>query len=325
MKEEAKSEWSRHGFISPRALMAIANLELRAKVVVEGFWNGLHRSPSHGFSVEFSEYRQYSPGDDPRYLDWKLFARSDRYYVKKFEDETNLRCHLLVDQSRSMEFGSQGFSKQQYANTLAATLGYFLFQQGDAVGLLSFAERIGDFLPARHRSGHLRRIMLALERPPRGSSTDLAAPLRRIVELVRKRGLVALISDLLAPLDVLENRLASIRACGHEVHVFQLLDPAEHRFTFTQSSLFQDVESGREIFVDPSRARRGYLEKLEKHLAIVRAICHKNGIGYHFLTTDQPLERQLFDFLKARLEKRGGRGMRALSPNRPAIAGVSRP
>src|SRR5256885_13528003 len=151
--------------IHPQALMAIRNLELRAKVVVEGFWNGIHRSPYHGFSVEFTEYRQYSPGDDPRYLDWRLYARTDRYYIKKFEDETNLRCHLLVDNSRSMGYGSLPYTKAQYANTLAGTLAYFLYLQGDAVGLLSFDEGLRDYLPARNRTGHLRHLMLALEKP----------------------------------------------------------------------------------------------------------------------------------------------------------------
>src|SRR5881628_2129498 len=132
--------------------MSIRNLEMRARVVVEGFWNGIHRSPYHGFSVEFTEYRQYTPGDDPRYLDWRVFARSDRYFIKKFEDETNLRCHLLADNSRSMAFGSLGYAKSQYAATLAATLAYFLYLQGDAVGLLTFDEQIRAYLPARDRT-----------------------------------------------------------------------------------------------------------------------------------------------------------------------------
>src|SRR2546423_5922234 len=186
--------------VNPLALMSIKNLELRAKVVVEGFWNGLHRSPYHGFSVEFTEYRQYSPGDDPRYLDWRLFARSDRYFIKKFEDETNLRCYLLVDNSRSMSYGSLTYTKAQYANTLAATLAYFLYLQGDAVGLLTFDEQIREYLPARHRSGHLRHLMLALEKPAAGTATNLSAPLRRIAEMMNKRGMMVLISDLLAPI-----------------------------------------------------------------------------------------------------------------------------
>src|SRR4026209_1498639 len=161
--------------IDPKSLMAIKNLEFRARVVVEGFWNGLHRSPYHGFSVEFTEYRQYTPGDDPRYLDWRLYARSDRYFIKKFEDETNLRCYLLVDNSRSMSYGSLAYTKAQYANTLAATLAYFLYLQGDAVGLLTLDEQIREYLPARHRSGHWRHLMLALKKRAAGTATDLSA------------------------------------------------------------------------------------------------------------------------------------------------------
>src|SRR6266704_2825518 len=212
-------------FIDPRALMRIKHLEMRAKVVVEGFWKGIHRSPYHGFSVEFTEYRQYTPGDDPRYLDWRLYARSDRYFIKKFEDETNLRCYLLVDNSRSMTYGSTACTKADYAATLAATLAYFLYLQGDAVGVLTFDEQIRDYLPARHRTGHLRHLMLALEKPAAGAATDLTAPLKRIVEIVAKRGMMVFISDLLAPLEALEKNLVSLMACGHEVVLFQILDP----------------------------------------------------------------------------------------------------
>src|SRR5258708_4363642 len=141
--------------ISPQALMSIRNLELRARIVVEGFWNGLHRSPYHGFSVEFTEYREYTPGDDPRHLDWRLYGRSDRYYIKKYEDETNLRAHFLVDLSRSMSFGSNGVIKRDYAITLAAALGHFLHSQGDAIGLLTFHETLADYLPARSRRGQV--------------------------------------------------------------------------------------------------------------------------------------------------------------------------
>src|SRR5215475_14439150 len=185
--------------ISPKALMSIRNLELRARVVVEGFWNGFHRSLYHGFSVEFTEYRQYTEGDDPCYVDWRVFARSDRYFIKKFEDETNLRCYLLADNSRSMGFSSLSYTKAVYAATLAATLAYFLYLQGDAVGLLTFDEQIREYLPARHRTGHLRHLMLALDKPGAGQKTDLGAPLKRIVDIVRKRSLIVLISDFLAP------------------------------------------------------------------------------------------------------------------------------
>lgn len=292
--------------IDPQALMAIKNLGLRAKVVVEGFWNGLHRSPFHGFSVEFSEYRQYAPGDDPRYLDWRLYARSDRYYIKKFEDETNLRCHLLVDNSRSMGYGSLPYSKAHYANTLAATFAYFLYLQGDAVGLLTFDEQIREYLPARHRTGHLRHLMLALEKPAGGAATDLAAPLKRIVEMVNKRGLMLLISDLLAPIENLEKNLISLTASGHEVLLFHLLDPAELNFRFDKAVLFHDLESSRDLYIDPAAARKEYLKKLTAHNARAQFTCQKLGIGYRRLATDRPLELALFDFLRER-SKRGRR------------------
>jgi uncharacterized protein (DUF58 family) len=299
--------------IDPQTLMAIKNLELRARVVVEGFWTGIHRSPYHGFSVEFTEYRQYSPGDDPRYLDWRLYARSDRYYIKKFEDETNLRCHFLVDNSRSMGYGSRGYSKAQYANTLAATLAYFLYLQGDAVGVLTFDDQIREYLPARHRTGHLRHLMLALEKPASGTATDLAAPLKRIVELVNKRGIMVLISDLLASIDTLESNLTVLTACGHEVLLFHLLDPAELTFGFERAAQFYDLESGRDLYIEPALARKEYHRKLEKHTEQAKMICQKLGVACHTFTTDRPLELALFDFLRSRMQRgRVGRRLRAV-------------
>ena len=284
--------------------MSIRNLELRARVVVEGFWNGIHRSPFHGFSAEFTEYRQYTAGDDPRYLDWRVFARSDRYFIKKFEDETNLRCYLLTDTSRSMTYGSSGHSKAQYAATLAATLAYFLYLQGDAVGLLTFAEHIRDYLPARHRTGHLRHLMLALEKPASGQATHLGPPFKHLLDIVRKRSLVIVLSDFLAPVDRLEADLTSLAACGHEVVVFQVLDPAELNFEFESPAMFQDLESGRTLFIDPSAARTEYRRKLQQHCANLRASCQRLGIACHLLTTNQPLELALFDFLRSRSQRR---------------------
>ncbi len=288
-------------FLDPAALMSIRNLELRARTVVEGFWHGLHRSPYHGFSVEFSEYRPYATGDDPRYLDWKLVGRTDRYFIKKFEDETNLRAYLLVDNSRSMSFtGKAGVAKTDYARTLAATLAYFLAQQGDATGLLTFDETVREYLPARHRPGHLRHLMLALERPVAGVSTDLAAPLRRVAELVRKRGLVVLISDLLAPAETLAASLSLLTAARHEVIVLQVLAPAELTFDFAEPARFLDVETGRDLFIDPALARKSYRAQFDAHLATIRATCQQLGITHLQLSTAQPLELALFDFLKAR-------------------------
>ena len=287
-------------FADPKALMAIRNLELRARVVVEGFWKGLHRSPYHGFSVEFTEYRQYSPGDDTRYLDWRLYARSDRHYLKRFEDETNLRCHLLVDQSRSMDYGSLTYSKSDYVRTLAATLAWFLHGQGDAVGLLTFDERVRDYLPPRHRHGHLRQLMLALEHQPEGRRTNLSEPLRRVAELARKRGLIVLLSDLLTPLDELERSLARLTAAGHEVVLWQTLDPNELAFAFQRPTLFQDLESQQDVYVDPEAVRSEYQRRLAGHCRQVEIICQKLGAAFHRLVTDQPLELALVDFLRGR-------------------------
>jgi len=203
------------GMIDPVSLMRIKLMELRAKVIVEGFWKGIHRSPYHGFSVEFTEYRQYTLGDDPRYIDWRLYARSDRFYIKKFEDETNLRCHLLIDHSRSMGYGSGGYTKSQYAGTLAATLACFLFTQGDAVGLATFDDQLRKYFAPRNRPGYLRRLMLALEACPEGSATDLGPPLQHIAGMLTRRGLIVLISDLL-----LAKAKSTCQNLGVDCHLF---------------------------------------------------------------------------------------------------------
>jgi uncharacterized protein (DUF58 family) len=292
------------GFVDPKALMAIRSLELRARVVVEGFWNGLHRSPYHGFSVEFTEYRPYTPGDDIRYLDWRLYARSDRYHLKKFEDETNLRCHLLVDQSHSMGYRSLDYSKSDYACTLAATLAWFLHAQGDAIGLFTFDERVRDYLPARHRQGHLRQLMMMLEKEPGGQETNLSEPLRRVAELARKRGLIVMISDLLAPVEDLEANLGRLAAAGHELVIFQVLDPNELAFEFPRAMLFQDLENRQDFYLDPQAVRSEYQRRLDAHRRGIEGVCRNLGIAFHRVFTHQPLDVALLDFLRSR-QRRG--------------------
>ena len=292
---------------------------MRAKVVVEGLFSGLHRSPYHGFSVEFSEYRQYTPGDDPRYLDWRLFARTDRYYIKRFEDETNLRCYLLVDLSRSMGFGSLEYSKFEYARTLAATFAYFLASQRDAVGMLTFHQEIVEYIPARFRPGHLHRLMICLEKALAGESTDLARPLEHVAELVSKRGLIVLISDLLAPVEQLRENLSYLCSRGHEVAVIRILDPAERTFTFSDAAMFVDLESGRQMYVDPPEIRSRYLERFGDHARQVEQICGGLGINFSVFTSERPLELALFDFIRARM-RRGrflSRRSQAASPRGP--------
>jgi uncharacterized protein (DUF58 family) len=290
--------------VDPAALMRIKSMELRAKGIVEGFWKGIHRSPHHGFSAEFTEYRPYAFGDDPRHIDWRVYARSDRYYIKRFEDETNVRCHLLVDHSRSMGFGSGDYNKSQYAGTLAATLAYFLFTQGDAVGLATFDDRIRQYMPPRNRPSYLRRLIATLEASPGGSETKLGPPLEQVAQMLTRRGLIILISDLLTSLDRLELSLGYLCTGGHDVVVFHVLDPAEMDFSFSSPALFRDMESGRDMYVDPSTSQAGYDRLLEAHLTRLESICRSLGIDYHLFATDRPFDLALLEFLQHRMRRR---------------------
>ncbi len=281
---------------------------------------GIHRSPWHGFSVEFTDYRQYSPGDDIRYLDWRLYARQDRYYIKRFEEETNLRCYLVADLSRSMEYGSGDYTKADYARTLLATLGYFLSMQHDAAGLLVFDEKVGEYLPPRFRPGHLRRLMICLERATSGKRTDVGPSLEQIARLTRRRGMVVLVSDMLAPLDGLERNLGYLRSRGHEVLIVRVLDPREVNFEFPDSSIFEDLESGREVFVDPDAIRRDYQRQFAAHAGQLETVCRGQGVQLMTLTTDQPLDVALAEFVRRRRRVAGRRARRRIA-DRPARGG----
>src|ERR687896_594788 len=210
----------------PATLARLGSLELKAKTIVEGFLSGLHRSPFKGFSVEFAEYRQYFPGDDLTRLDWKVYARSDRHFIKKYEEETNLDCHILIDVSASMGYRSGDVTKLQYGSWLAAALAYLMNRQRDAVGLIAFDDKITSMLPPSARAGHLTALLVSLERLQLGAQTNVAKPLRDLAEAIRKRGLVVLISDLLDEPDRVLERLKHFRYRGTEVIVFQVLDPA---------------------------------------------------------------------------------------------------
>lgn len=284
------------------ALMRVRSLELRARLVMEGFWKGQHRSPLHGFSAEFSEYRQYVVGDDPRFIDWKVMARSDRSYVKKFEEETNLRCQLLLDASASMGYGSAGHTKLDYATTLAATLALFLREQGDAPGATIFDSRIREHLPAQGRAGQWHALLVHLQRAATqpGQAGGARLPLRPLGEMVHRRALMVLMSDFLFPLDDLERDLGLLGAMQHDVVVFHIMDPAELDFPFAEGAQFTDMETGARLLLDPRTARSGYLERLEGHLARLRGICARQGVEYRLVRTDTPLEKDLFDFLHAR-------------------------
>ncbi len=309
----------RSAAIDPATLMRIKNLQIRAKHVVDGFHNGLHRSPLHGFSVEFSEYRPYVAGDDPRSIDWKLFARSDRYYLKKFEDETNRRCHLIVDQSQSMGYGSLEYTKLDYARTLAATLAYYLTLQRDAVGMMTFESDVTAVVPARYRTGQLRRMLMLLDRPPEGTETDLKKPLTHLAEIAKHRGLMLIVSDFLVPIESLQQPLAYLAARRHEVILIRVVDPAEVSLAIKQPTVLRDMESGREMYIDPKTAAESYRSKFQKHAAQLASLAGELGMMQVTIQTDEPLELALWELLHTR-ENLFSRGRVRRSAN--GMAGV---
>lgn len=291
-------------FMDPKVVMSIKSLELRAKVVVEGFRTGLNKSPRHGFSVEFSEYRQYTAGDDPRFLDWKLFARTDRSYIRLFEDETNLRCYLVTDFSRSMSFGSVGYSKHDYGRTIAASLAWMLNRQGDAVGLSLFDEKVREVVPARYRPGQLRRIMVTLEHDVSGNETNPEVALEHAARRLNRRGFVVLVSDLLAPVEQFEAGLKLLRGCGHDVVVFQVLDPVELSLDIDGPRLFEDLESHAKVYADPATSRESFVRQVAEHNDAVQQVCEKLGAAFIRTVTNEPLELTLSGFLHARRMRR---------------------
>lgn len=313
LADEATAAVNRGSSIDPAALMRIKNLQLRAKTVVEGFYSGLHRSPFHGFSAEFSEYRPYTVGDDLRGLDWKLFARSDRFYIKRFEDETSRRCYFVVDQSRSMGYGSLEYDKAEYAKTVTATLAYFLTRQRDSVGLMTFDQTVTEFLPARHRPGHMHQLLVCLERSSTGRGTDLDLPLDRIAAMVKKRGMIVLVSDLMVAAADLRTRLGYLRSRGHEVILLRTLDPMEIDFQLPSPGMVEDMESGQQLYVDPQSARDDYRRRFSEHEQGLQQICDDLGIDYFRLPTDRPIDLALFDLLTAQI-RRGRKVMRNAQP-----------
>jgi uncharacterized protein (DUF58 family) len=290
----------RSNFLDPAVVARLGSLDLKAKTIVEGFLSGLHRSPFRGFSVEFAEYRQYLPGDDLQTIDWKVYARSDRHVVKKFEEETNLDCYLLVDVSASMGYASGAVSKLAYASCLAAALAYLMNRQRDAAGLIAFDDRIVRMLPPSARPGHLRTLLVALERLVLGQRTDVAKPLDDLAKALSKRGLVIVISDLLDDPDRVVAGLRRFHHRGTDVIVFHVLDSDELRFPFDGSARFRDMETDEEVIAEPGAVRPRYLEAIETLVARYRQELGVHGIDYCLLDTSQPLELALMAYLAAR-------------------------
>jgi uncharacterized protein (DUF58 family) len=288
-------------FLDPAVLARVASLELKARTIVEGFLSGLHRSPYKGFSVEFAEYRQYLPGDDLATIDWKVFARSDRYYVKKFEEETNLECHLLLDVSASMGYRSPGsISKLEYGSYLAAALAYLMNRQRDSVAFMAFDDRIVSMLPPSARSGHLRSLLVTLDALELGQRTDCSKPLHQLAEALKKRGLVILISDLLDDPGRVIDGLKHFRFKGTDVIVFHVLDSHELTFPFERAARFHDLESDEEIVAVPSAVREDYLREIRGLIERYKRELGGVGIDYCLLDTSQPLDLGLMAYLSTR-------------------------
>ena len=280
----------RFDLLDPAEVSRLGGIEIVAEGVVEGFLSGLHRSPFRGFSVEFTEHRPYQPGDEPRYLDWKILARADRLFVKQFEEETNLRAMLLVDASRSMAWRGtpERLTKRAYADRLAAALALILLRQRDATGLVTFDEAVRQAIPARVKSGQWGRLVRGLLDTPDGRGTAAAAALRRLTSLLVRRGLVVLISDLLFDRDLALTALRYLRHRGHQVIVYHVMDPAELQLGGPPEVRFRDLESPASVVVRPRELARAYGETVRREIAAWRTTCRRHGIAYHHVTTDLP-------------------------------------
>lgn len=286
--------------IDPGIISRVAQIDLRARLVVEGYVSGLHRSPYKGFSVEFAEHREYVPGDDLRYLDWKVFGKSDRYYIKQYEEETNLVCHLVLDVSESMDFTTAEITKHQYALTVTAALAYLVVKQHDAVGLVLFDDAVRQTLQPGSHKGQLRRAFTLLEEAAPGGETSVGKVLARVAERVRRRGLVVLVSDLLGDVDEVLNGLRRIRSRGHDVIVFHVLDPSERTFPFERMTMFEGLEQHPDLLADPKSLRAGYLNALEEYMAKLRAGCLAERIDLVEMDTSTPLDVALSSYLAKR-------------------------
>jgi uncharacterized protein (DUF58 family) len=281
-------------------------MEMRARLVVEGFITGLHKSPYHGFSVEFAEHRQYMPGDEIRRIDWKVLGRTDRYYIKQFEEETNLKCYLVLDTSKSMQFKAEGpITKLQYASYLAAALAYLMMRQQDAVGLITYDEVLQKFLPPHSTKVYLQSILQELEHLEAANATGTGRALNMAAERLNRRGLVMVFSDLFDDPDDVISALKHFRYNQHEVILFHILDPRERNFNFGRDAIFRDMESNEEIMTQPHQIQRAYQEAMRDFIARYKKECREQRIDYVLLDTATPFDKALFEYLNKR-KKIGG-------------------
>ncbi len=289
-------------YLDPKVLNQVGGLELKARRIVEGFISGMHESPYKGVSVEFAQHREYVPGDDLRHLDWKVFARTDRLYIKEYEQETNLRVNLIVDLSKSMDYASEDrVSKLEYTRYVAASLAYLVIQQQDGVGLITFDEGIQDFISPSNSSAHFQTIVKMLSDLSPSEKTDMDQILNEAAQRISHRGLVIIISDLFDDTDAIEGGLSHFRHREHDVIVMQILDPYEVEFPMKEMTRFKGMELPDELLADPKALREAYLEEIEEHNTQIESACLANSMDYKMIRTDEKLDVALSTYLAKRM------------------------
>ncbi|MFK7766565.1 MAG: DUF58 domain-containing protein [Mariniblastus sp.] len=305
------SETTGTKYLDPKTLDKIKRLDVRARVVVEGFITGQHRSPYNGFAIEFAAHREYAPGDDLRHIDWKVWSKTDRLYIKEYEEETNLKCHLIVDCSKSMRYGeakgsgtSTGWSKFDYAATAAASLGYMMQQQQDSVGMVLFSDKIDKNLKTSSHPSHMKMLFHELEKTEPAKTTDVSDPFLQLAGQIRQRGIIALFSDLFIDPDELGKALAQFRLRRHEVIVFHVMHHDELEFPFQDNTLFKGMEVEAELHTEPRALRKSYMEAVERYMARVKKVCAVSGIDHVLLDTSKPLDGVLSSYLNFRAKSR---------------------
>ena len=291
-------------FLHPEAIKRIARMDLRARHVVEGFLSGMHRSPHFGQSVEFRQHREYTPGDDLRHVDWQVWARQDRLYVKQFESDTNMRVNLLVDVSNSMDYGDGALSKSEYAATIAVSLTYLVLKQQDAIGCMTFDAAVRSRIQTLSRKTQMQSIMQALQTTEPANKTDLSSIFKQAAEIYPKRGMMVVISDLLSDVELTLKGLRLLRQRGHDVLLFHVMDNDEIDFPFSGPTKFEDLESDTKLACNPKALREGYLESLEEFLTNVRRGCAKAAVDYALVKTGDSIDAVLAKFLSSRMEVR---------------------
>jgi uncharacterized protein (DUF58 family) len=288
-------------YLNPAVISKIKSMELRARLVVEGFMVGLHKSPYHGFSVEFIEHRPYLQGDSLKDVDWKAYGKTEKFFIKQYEEETNLRSYILLDTSRSMSFASSGnITKLEYASTLVAALSYLMIKQQDAVGLALYSDKINSYIPPKATKTYLLQILKQIASLKASSTTNTASSLNLVAEKIKRRGLVIIVSDLFDDINSILKSLKNFSYLKNEVIVFQILDPLERSFSFGADAVFKDLETDEEITTQPYQIQKAYRESMGEFLRKIKSECLKSNIEYNLIETSMPFDKALFSYIQKR-------------------------